>query len=58
VISAAPVVLPRAFFAARGPWASAGARPSLRPHFGGRHAAAQLGRHTPRDHGRMPAGCL
>ena len=47
------------FFAARGPWAPAGARPSLRPpSFRGRHAAAQLGRHPPRDRGRMPASCL
>jgi hypothetical protein len=30
-ISAEPVVLPRAFFAARGPWVPAGARSSLRP---------------------------
>jgi hypothetical protein len=31
VSSAEPVVLPRAFFTARGPWAPAGARSSLRP---------------------------
>jgi hypothetical protein len=36
VSSAEPVVLPRAFFTARGPWAPAGARSSLRPlTFGG-----------------------
>jgi hypothetical protein len=31
VFSAEPVVLPRAFFIARGPWVPAGARSSLRP---------------------------
>jgi hypothetical protein len=31
VFSAEPVVLPRAFFVARGPWVPAGARSSLRP---------------------------
>jgi hypothetical protein len=47
------------FFAARGPWGPAGARPFLRPpSCRGRHAAAQLGHRMSRDDGRVPAGCL
>src|SRR5260370_4507664 len=56
-----PVVLPRAFFAARGPWVSADTRPSLRPLDCKRDMpAASLVRSAQRERGAMSLtlGCL
>jgi hypothetical protein len=41
------------FFVARGPWVPAGARPSLRPLFNERQAAAKLGRDKRRESTRV-----